>query len=737
MNINISSSIKLASTVLAFSLASTAFAMPQDGGPPGLAKKGDNYSHPLGKKQKELKQKALQAKLQGKTKGKTHQVAKGQFVELEREGEDLIWTVLGQFSDFDHNMIAKPDANNNSTIWREDFSQQHYMDLLFSEEADANSMRNFYIELSSNRYTVDGDVTDWVSVPGTAESYDDADRFALWSFLTDSVDGWYQNQIDDGMTEQQINDYLSKFDVWDRYDHDNDGDFNEPDGYIDHFQSIHAGEGEEAGGGSLGGSAIWSHRWYAHWEGIGFDGPAENQAGGVQVGNSNYWIGDYTIEPENGGVGVFAHEFAHDLGLPDLYATQGASNSTGFWTLMSSGSWLGDGTKDIGSMPGHMGAWEKLQLGWLNYEVANAGEKSQHKLGPAATNTKQAQAVIVILPEKEVATQIGDPYAGDSFYYSGAGNDIIGNTMSKAVNLGAGSSLTAQVNADIEYQWDYAYLEISTDNGANWSTVKTNASEDVNPNGNNDGNGITGSSGGNWFGLTADLSATTGDAMLRFRYSTDSAVIGKGIMIDNISITGLDLDGAEADAGWEFSGFSVSDGVENESFFNAYIAAYRTYYGYDKNLEVGPYNFGFGNDPSTSNKVEHYPYQDGLLISYWDRSQIDNNVSVNGGQGLILPIDAHPETMVRSDGENWSPRVQAYDSTFSIEATDAITLHKNSLESLHQSQPGVRVFNDNIDYWNSDTPNAGVKNPHTGTQIWIKSISAKGNFMQIQVSPVK
>jgi immune inhibitor A len=735
MTIKLIKPIKLAFTVLTLSLASAVIAAPPEVGPPGQVKKGDNYSHPLGKKQKELKQKALQAKLQGKTQGKTHQVARGQFVELERAGEDSIWTVLGEFSNFNHNNIAEPNDNNNSTIWQSDFSKQHYMDMLFSDESGANSVRNYYIEQSSNRYAVNGDVSEWVLVPGTAESYDDSNTLALWSFLDDSVDGWFQQKINDGMTEEQINDYLSQFDVWDRYDYDGDGDFDEPDGYIDHFQSIHAGEGEEAGGGALGAAAIWSHRWYARFHVIGSEGPTGNLAGGVQIGNSNYWIGDYTIEPENGGVGVFAHEFAHDLGLPDLYDTSGGSNSTGFWTLMSSGSWLGDGTKDIGSMPGHMGGWEKFQLGWLNYEVAFAGEKSQHKLGPAGTNTKQAQGVFVILPDKQVETHIGTPYTGSNSYYSGSGNDLE-NTMTKAFNLAANSSLTAYVNAEIELDWDYAYLEISNDAGENWTTVATNLSTNLNPNANNDGNGITGNTFG-WVELTADLSAYTGDVMLRFRYWTDGAVIEKGIMIDEISISGEALDGAETDAGWTFSGFSVTNGTESGSFFNAYIAMNRTYFGYDKNLELGPYNFGFQDNSDLLDKVEHFPYQDGLLISYWDTSQLDNDVNSHPGEGLILPIDAHPEPMTMPAGGFWTSRVQGYDSTFTIAPTDAITLHRNSVESVHSSLPGVRIFNDNNNYWNVNTPNAGVKNPHTGTEIWIKSISAHGNLMQIQVGPAR
>ena len=42
------------------------------------------------------------------------------------------------------------------------------MDMLFNDAPGANSMRNYYIEQSSNRYTVYGDVTDWILVPGNA-----------------------------------------------------------------------------------------------------------------------------------------------------------------------------------------------------------------------------------------------------------------------------------------------------------------------------------------------------------------------------------------------------------------------------------------------------------------------------------------------------------------------------------------------------------------------------------------
>jgi len=750
--------------LLVAALPTFAGAAPNADEIPWYGADNDNPGNPLGNRQAELKEKALAAKLNGKASGPVVQVAHGQFVELERQGEDSIWTVLGEFGNAEspfgilqggapgpqHNQIPEPDRSvDNSTIWAPDFSKAYYEDLLFSEAPGAVSMRNFYIEQSSNRYTVNGDVTDWGQVPYRAAHYgrDYCGSIVCattWWFVRDSVNGWYNAQLAAGMTPAQIDDYLSQFDVWDRYDQDGDGNFNEPDGYIDHFQSVHAGEGQETGGGSYGSDAIWSHRWYVQLVPIGGGGPTLDDGtvvayGGTPVGGSKYWIGDYTIEPENGGVGVFAHEFAHDLGLPDLYDTSGntcgstCENSTAFWTLMSSGSYGNSGVAEdgIGSKPIHMSAWEKFQLGWLNYEVAFAGAKSEHKLGPAESNTKQAQGLFVVLPLKEVVEEIAEPFSGDFFYYSGSGNDL-DNSMTRTVTLPAGNpTLEAWVNYEIETDWDYAYLTV---NGA---SVETNLSTNTNPHGQNFGFGITDFSGG-WVPLTADLTAFAGQTVeIGFRYWTDVAAVEAGFMADDIQISGQPLDDAESDFGWTFNGFRTTTGTETGYYNNYYLAEFRQYRGYDDGLRTGPYNFGFLDDPALGNYVEHFSYQDGLLIWYWDTSQTDNSTSAHPGEGLLLPIDAHPATMYRGDGGIWRSRIQSYDSTFGLEPTEGYTLHWLSQPSYHPSLPAVPVFDDMNQYYNPETPTAGVINPHTGTQIRVKSVSARGGFMQVEVRPSK
>jgi immune inhibitor A len=698
------------------------------GDAPEMTPKNDNLPDPLTTMQLDLKQKALEAKLNGKAYGKVGEVARGQYVQLAREGEGALWTVLGEFSDFAHNNIAEPNrAVDNTTLWKPDFSRDYFMDLLFNDAPGANSMRNFYIEQSSGRYTVHGDVTDWVPVADHLK-YDDNPDSNVWLFLEDTVNGWYAAQIAAGKSAAEINAYLAQFDVWDRYDYDGDGNFDESDGYIDTFQSVHSGEGEEAGGGALGAEAIWSHSWYARYGDMGKTGPAFNMLGGIQVGDSDFWVGKYTIQPENGGVGVFTHEYGHDLGLPDLYDYYG-ENGTGFWTLMSSGSWIDEGKDTIGNKPSHMGAWEKFQLGWLNYEVARAGVYSTHKLGPMEFNTKQAQGLFVILPKKTVVAQIATPFEGSYFYFSGSANDLK-NKMFKAFTLPAGAALDAKVNYGIEEGYDFANVIVSTDGGATWQTVPTNLSNStVEP------NGIEGFSNG-WVDLHVDLSAFTGNVMLGFAYNSDGGVNFDGFMIDNIQVTGAALDGAEADAGWTFTGFRVTTGTEEKEYSQYYVAEFRTYKGYDKGLKVGPYYFGY---PTMPDFVDHFAYQDGMLLNYWDTSQADNNTGLHPGQGLLLPIDAHPTALKRcGTTTNWRNRVQTYDATFTLARTDGIpNIHQGGMLCPVPSLPGVRAFNDTKSWYDPASPLNSVITPNTGTMIRILSISAQNSFMQIEVRPVK
>ncbi|TFV53747.1 immune inhibitor A domain-containing protein [Blastococcus sp. TF02A_35] len=748
----------VAGAALVMAVPVTASAAPPAAPPADEPQAGPDRAHdlphPLGDKQRAQRAAATEKVLTGKAaprgKNKVVEVSNGQYVELAQEDSDAIWTVLGEFGDLGHNEIPRPDRTvDNTTIWTEDFSQGYFDTLLYSSAAGVNSVANFYEELSSGRYTVTGEVEDWVTVDGHPAAYygegDDGQR--PWEFVNESVDTWYANQVAAGRTAEEIDAYLSQFDVWDRYDHDGDGDFDEADGYIDHFQAVHAGMGEEVGGGALGADAIWSHRWYNQTTGIGEGGPTVggevNPLGGTQVGESRYWIGDYTVEPENGGVGVFAHEFGHDLGLPDLYDTSGnaggAENSTAFWTLMSSGSYGNSGRPEdgIGTKPIHMGAWEKLQLGWLDYEVVRYGQKTEVKLGPATHTTDAAQAVIALLPDREVTVDLGAPFEGADYWYSGNGNDV-DHSMLAPLPAGA-TTLTAKARYAIEEDWDYAYAVYSTDGGSTFTTLPTNRSTGTDPNGQNFGNGITGSTGGQWVDLTADLAGVPAGALVGFRYWTDGAAVEQGLAVDAVAFGGTPV------TDWTLDGFTVTTGKATESHFNAYIAENRAYTGYDAGLRTGPYNFG---DPSRPDWAEHLPYQDGLLISYWNEQYEDNSVGAHPGGGLVLPVDAHPELLYeptadegqRGNHEMWRPRVQSYDSTFGLDATDRVTLHDpdTGVAKTYGGLKAVPTFDDRKDWYvePGSKPDAsgwtGVDVPRTGTKITVAGVSADRTFMQVR-----
>ena len=714
--------------------------------------KGTSPAEAARKANKEYR-KGYQAKAANKGKGN-----KDQYVELEQERADKIFVILAEFGNERHpdfpdqdtdpsvpgpatfegplrNQIPEPDrSKDNSTVWQKDYNRKHYQDLYFGTGKNKESVKTYYETQSSGRYTVDGQVQDWVKVPYNEARYGRDESYrTVWNLVQDSLTAWVADQKKAGKTDAQIKKAISEYDQYDRYDFDGDGDFNEPDGYIDHFQIVHAGGDEADGDPQQGEDAIWSHRWYAFGTDAGLTGPSQNPLGGTQIGNTGVWVGDYTIQPENGGLSVFVHEYGHDLGLPDAYDTSGGGdNSNEYWTLMAQSRLNGKG-EALGTRPGDLGAWEKLQLGWLDYEALSTKQKKTLELGPQEYNSKKAQGAVVVLPKKEITKDLGAPASGTKQFYSGSGDDL-SNTMTTDVDLTGktGAELTAKVRYGIEEGYDYAYVQASED-GTNWTSLDGTIGgvairDDASGNPAIDGFQET------YADLKVPLGAYDGKKIkLRFLYKTDGGVAEEGFFADDVKVTagGADVlsDGAEGTSVFTLDGFAIVGASATELFDNYYVMGHRSYVGYDKYLTTGPYNFGFAN--TKPDFAEHYSYGQGLLISYWDTSVLDNNTNVHPGTGRNLPIDAHPEPLINiATGAPWRSRIQVYDAPFGLKKADSLTLHTNGKPSYIRAQNAQPLFDDTKKYWYEELPNHGVKLPAAGVKVRV--LEQKGTGMKVR-----
>ncbi|MFC0007817.1 immune inhibitor A domain-containing protein [Micromonospora siamensis] len=709
---------------------------------------------------------------------------KDKYVELARERTDKIFVILAEFGDerdpaypdkdinpdiagptrYDgprHNEIPKPNrAVDNSTNWEADYSADHFRKLYFGTGQGDESLKQYYEAQSSGRYTVDGEVTDWVKVKYNAARYgrsddpvadDDTTNPAndpavcdsnvcqnTWDLVRDAANQWVADQKAKGRTDAQIKTEMQSFDQWDRFDYDGDGNFNEPDGYIDHFQIVHSG-GDQADGDPIQGEdAIWSHRWSAY--GNARTGPANFPIGGTQIGNTGIWIRDYTIQPENGGRSVFYHEYGHDLGLPDDYNNiNGGDNNNEHWTLMAQSRLGAKNDQSIGNRGGDLGAWNKLQLGWLDYEVVKAGEKRTLDLGPEEYNSKKAQAAVVVLPKREYTFDYGTPFEGTKQYFSGNA-DGLNNTMTRTLDFTGKTtaSLSMKGRYDIESGFDYMFFEASLDGGNTWAALPgTVDGKPIPPVSRTDPTpGLSGSSAGKWVDINIPMDVAAGKVVqFRFHYVTDEGLSKGGFFGDAITVTAdgqtVFSDGAENGAGdWALQGFSIVGDSYTKLFDNYYIAGNRSYVSYDQYLKTGPYYFGYMN--TRPDWVDHYAYQEGLLISYWNLRYADNDTFEHPGEGRNLYIDAHPRPIYNLTGNPWRARVQVYDAPFSLKKADSFTLHINSQPQYIRGQAAQPLFDDTKQYWYPELPNHGVKLPATGTKI--KVLKQNGTSMRVRFS---
>jgi M6 family metalloprotease-like protein len=246
---------------------------------------------------------------------------------------------------------------------------------LFGENPLGN-LTDFYREISGGRASVTGTVFPWVRTSVT---------------LADAVG----NSMGLG-PDNRLGDYfvsaLSQVDATTDFgQYDNDGwdgvpNSGDDDGYVDLavFQFTEVAS-------SCGGQGPWPHK-----------SVVQNRTGNpfhtddLRPDGSPVLIDDYIIQsavncdgtPQT--IATIAHETGHAFGQPDFYhAVNGLLPSQrrwvlGCWTLMAAGAWgCGDGSTFGHSLkPPHMGAYEKMTLGWVRPILVDSLEGGFFKLDP-------------------------------------------------------------------------------------------------------------------------------------------------------------------------------------------------------------------------------------------------------------------------------------------------------------------------------------------------------------------
>jgi hypothetical protein len=178
---------------------------------------------------------------------------------------------------------------------------------------------------------------------------------------------------------------------------------------------------------------------------------------------------------------------------------------------------------------------------------------------------------------------------------SGGGNMVSDRML--ALNTPVGGELRFWTWYDIEVEWDYGFVEVSTDGGDTWAPLPGSITKTSNnPNGStawknsllgsaaSSDTVITGNSGG-WVEGVFQLPQASG-VLVRFSYYTDEATNGQGWFIDDVSVDGIN-DGFEGGTGaWTLGGWQWTTGLFDNDWLAAYVNPVYTTGKFDR-LDIG------------------------------------------------------------------------------------------------------------------------------------------------------
>ncbi|MGB1263211.1 MAG: PKD domain-containing protein [Cognaticolwellia sp.] len=590
-------------------------------------------------------------------------------------------------------LIEFPDLQANRNIYTLD----HYRDILFREvdesspNSDITSARQYYDQESGGTFHFNGQVNDWTN--------------ATWLMADNNASYYGGNNANDNdkavpelIKEAVTKAVASGLDL-SRYDLDNDG-------VIDHVMVFHSSTGEEAGGGSIGPDAIWSHRYVS----------TEANGSPAIIPGSNIKLYGYTVTPVDAKIGVIAHEFGHDLGYPDEYDTENGhyGSPVGDWSIMASGTWVDGGSHPSGFSPKAKDfLQDKFGGNWINQHTLSLEDITNETINLVSAADHQSgriNQVKILLPNRSTYYT---PYTGSHQFYSSEGDNLT-STLSFNVDLPAGSStLTMKSHWQIEQDWDYVLVKA---NGVALSGNHTKTNNVQYPDVKNfiSGNsiGITDAESAiGWVDLTFDLSPYENKPVeITIEYITDGYVGGYGFVADDIKIINnandIFYDGGEAQIAVLSGGFTNTGQWVDEGESRNYYAQLRNYVGTDKYLQGERYDAG-------------------VLLWYQDDGVSNNQVNSHPGQVFIGVVD-NDQNLIRSYNGIANTGSQIHDA--------ALSLFSQSNFNGDSHLSAISTFDDKLDYSSPFQPESGIKLSSLGLAVSVTDQSVTSDNATITLT---
>lgn len=458
--------------------------------------------------------------------------------------------ILMDFPDYKHNDFKIKEKDYRPFFIRDTYEKDWYQQLFFGDtytlyDEQFDSMKTYFKEQSRGRYIVDGGIAGWYTAKNGILDYGKETQDNAAELVREAI----------AAVANDPNFDLSEYDMEDKYDYNQDGNYFEPDGIIDTIIMVHAGRGDEWGSGSLGsGRGIWPFRGKLSWyDSFSDDNNSYKQYEVTDTSGKKYKAEDFVTVAQDSLPMLINHEFGHTLGLPDIYGS--GNEPARNWSIMSS-NYLGSVYATMSPQFGALGRetlQEKLGGDWARMHTIDFDNIDQGGTDVTIGTLTSGEPIDMVRVDLPPKLEFVKPYGGTHMYYSQKADEAR-NSMSTNINL---TEATGQINLefktmyDIEKDWDYASVQVKEVGSNSWTAIKGNITTDKNPNGNidnpdgtgrNPGHGITGDTKNKqgiseWHDAIFDLTAYAGKNIdLRFYFWSDANTPKEGIYIDDIKI---------------------------------------------------------------------------------------------------------------------------------------------------------------------------------------------------------